>query len=63
MRRCRARRTFVFLRLAIRCGRGCLAWGYKKGLHFNEMQAHNFVLMSGGEAAGGNWLLGLSTAR
>ena len=63
MCRCRARRTVVFLRLAIRCGRRCLVRGYKKGLHFSEMQAHNFVLMSGGEAAGGNWLLGLSVAR
>jgi hypothetical protein len=40
-----------------------LVRGYKKGLHFSEMQAHNFVLMPGGEAAGGNWLLGLAVAR
>ncbi|EEX70425.1 hypothetical protein GCWU000325_02466 [Alloprevotella tannerae ATCC 51259] len=37
--------------------------GYKKGLHFSEMQAHNFVLMSGGEAAGASWSFALSAAR
>ena len=63
MRICRTRRTFVFLRLAIRCGRRCLVRGYKKGLHFSEMQAHNFVLMSVGEAAGASWSLGLVAAR
>lgn len=63
MCRCRARRTFVFLRLAIRCGRRCLVREYKKGLHFAEMQAHNFVFMSCGEEAGASWSFCLAAAR
>ena len=63
MRSCRARQTFVFLRLTIRCGRRCLARGYKKGLHLSEMQAHNFLFMSCGEEAGASWSLVLAAAR
>lgn len=40
-----------------------IARGYKKGLHFSEMQTHNFVLMSCGEEAGASWSLGLAAAR
>lgn len=55
--------NLCFLRLAIRCGRSCLVQVYKKGLHFSEMQTHNFVLMSCGEETGASWSLGLATAR